>query len=267
MPNDMDHALEHPEVAGWGLAAQTPATPGPSRTTGSCDQCQAAVAEFEPVAQVFRLAAPAAEPPADLEARSVAAVQHAVLAADRQERRPPGKASRCGICTGRSPHCRCLPPVAAAAVTAAVFIGVQVFQGAAPRRWRPRSTSTPRPATRDRAWPSPAVQMAASRSSSPSRACPVLGSGQFYECWYAGPDNRPGHPDLITAGTFVVDRTGSETFTMWSAADPRQVQYHADHRSTARRRQPAWQGNSLRHRPGLARRGPVISRATARSPS
>jgi hypothetical protein len=46
---------------------------------------------------------------------------------------------------------------------------------------------------------------------------PGLGAGQFYECWYAGAGNRPGHPKLITAGTFTA-RTGS--FTMWSAADP-----------------------------------------------
>ena len=45
--------------------------------------------------------------------------------------------------------------------------------------------------------------------------------GQFYECWYAGPDNRPGHPDLITAGTFTVSPDGSATVQMWSAADPR----------------------------------------------
>jgi len=51
---------------------------------------------------------------------------------------------------------------------------------------------------------------------------PALPPGQFYECWYAGPDNRPGHPDLITAGTFVVNHSGNGTFTMWSAANPAQ---------------------------------------------
>ncbi|MDQ2874883.1 MAG: zf-HC2 domain-containing protein [Actinomycetota bacterium] len=48
-----------------------------------------------------------------------------------------------------------------------------------------------------------------------------LGSGRFYECWYAGPRNRPGRPDLIAAGTFAVGRGGSATVQMWSAADPR----------------------------------------------
>jgi hypothetical protein len=50
---------------------------------------------------------------------------------------------------------------------------------------------------------------------------PKLGSGQFYECWYAGPGNRPGHPNLITAGTFTVGPTGAATVQMGSAANPR----------------------------------------------
>jgi hypothetical protein len=50
---------------------------------------------------------------------------------------------------------------------------------------------------------------------------PDLGPGRFYECWYAGPGSRPGHPQLITAGTFTTGRSGTATVQMWSAADPR----------------------------------------------
>jgi hypothetical protein len=46
---------------------------------------------------------------------------------------------------------------------------------------------------------------------------PKLEPGQFYECWYAGPGNRPGNLQLITAGTFI---TSNGTLNMWSAADP-----------------------------------------------
>ncbi len=49
-----------------------------------------------------------------------------------------------------------------------------------------------------------------------------LGAGHFYECWYASPTDRPGRRDLITAGTFTVDSSGSATMQMWSAADPRE---------------------------------------------
>ena len=35
------------------------------------------------------------------------------------------------------------------------------------------------------------------------------------------PGSRPGHPDLITAGTFTTGSSGIATVQMWSAADPR----------------------------------------------
>ena len=34
------------------------------------------------------------------------------------------------------------------------------------------------------------------------------------------PGNGPGHPVLITAGTFIVGPSGTATVQMWSAADP-----------------------------------------------
>ena len=46
---------------------------------------------------------------------------------------------------------------------------------------------------------------------------PKLRNGQFYECWYADLNNRPGNPERITAGTFAAS---NGTFNMWSAADP-----------------------------------------------
>ena len=48
-----------------------------------------------------------------------------------------------------------------------------------------------------------------------------LGAGRYYECWYAGP-GRPGHRELIAAGTFTTGRSGAASVTMWSAADPGQ---------------------------------------------
>jgi hypothetical protein len=49
-----------------------------------------------------------------------------------------------------------------------------------------------------------------------------LAPGEFYECWFAGAGNKPGHPILISAGTFSIGRSGSAKVSMWSAADPRQ---------------------------------------------
>jgi hypothetical protein len=46
---------------------------------------------------------------------------------------------------------------------------------------------------------------------------PQLSSAQFYECWYAGPNDRPGHLDLIAAGTFTA---ANGRVNMESAANP-----------------------------------------------
>ena len=47
-----------------------------------------------------------------------------------------------------------------------------------------------------------------------------LGAGRYYQCWYAGPGRRPGHRELIAAGTFTTGRSGTASIMMWSAADP-----------------------------------------------
>ena len=104
----------------------------------------------------------------------------------------------------------------AAAVTAAAFIGVHAFQAAAPavvasyvlRPWPGQSGSAS--AITDEINGGYQTQLTA-------KDLPKLGSGQFFECWYAGPDHRPGHPQLISGGTFA---SSNGTFTMWSAADP-----------------------------------------------
>ena len=79
MAYDAQHALDHPEVAGWALGALDPDDmPAFEEHLRSCEQCQAQVAEFTAVAKSLALAAPAAEPPAGLELKVVAAVQYAV---------------------------------------------------------------------------------------------------------------------------------------------------------------------------------------------
>jgi hypothetical protein len=84
MPYDVQHALDHAEVAGWVLGVLDP---DDARDFGAhllgCDQCQAAVAEFEPVAQGLKGAVPAVEPPADLAAKTLAAVQALAFASRR----------------------------------------------------------------------------------------------------------------------------------------------------------------------------------------
>ena len=177
--------------------------------------------------EASHFAAPAAEPPPDLEFKTLAAVQYAVMAESQTQPEAPsepaapkpssaGKASRWWHLHWTNPLLSVVTALGAAAVTAAAFIGVQVFQASAPAvaasfslHAQPgqsgSATATVRHA--DGGWE---IKLTV-------KDLKKLGPDQFYECWYAGPNNRPGHPQLITAGTFA----GSNgTFNMWSAADP-----------------------------------------------
>jgi hypothetical protein len=226
----------------------------------SCSQCQRAVAEFEAVARAFRYPVPDAEPPPELEAKVLASVQHAVLTARRSDQAPtiqhavlttqpdrtptvagiqrpvlgdrrdegtpeppatPAKAAPARSARWWHWHWNArllsLATAVAAVIAGAVFFGTQLFSSAAPAIAIPlhaqpgftgSGLATPRHT--DVGW---SINLTVAHLK-------VLPSGQFYECWYAGPGNRPGHPNLITAGTFVVGQSGGGTFTMWSAADP-----------------------------------------------
>ena len=48
-----------------------------------------------------------------------------------------------------------------------------------------------------------------------------LGAVDYYECWYATP-GKPGHRQLVSAGTFIVGNDGGGTFSMTSGVDPDQ---------------------------------------------
>lgn len=232
MPSKGRADLAHPEVAGWMLGKLDPAEAEDFRAhLAGCPHCQAAVDELAPVGQALRHLPPAAEPPPGLEALTIARVQAAAAAAGRSRRAP----SRI-----RWPrwNARLLAAAAAAAAVIAA-VAVVLSQGGTPART-----------------PVAAVIVLHSPSSGPAAGRAVVtrraggwsirlsvhglrppGPGRFYECWYAGPGNRPGHRELITAGTFIVGPDGQGTFTMWSAADPhvfRTMQITAEHPGDAR---------------------------------
>ena len=233
MPYDAQHALEYPEVAGWALGAlDSDDLAAFGEHLQSCGQCQAEAAEFTPVADGLKFAAPAVEPPDGLELKTVAAVQYAVMATARGESEPApapvaanvlepkpssqNRASRWRHLHWTNPLLYAGTALGAAAVTAAIFIGAGHSRAAAPAvaasfslKAQPgqagSATATARHA--NGGWE---IQFTA-------QDLPKLAKGQFYECWYAGANNTPGHPELITSGTFVGN---NGTFNMWSAADP-----------------------------------------------
>jgi hypothetical protein len=228
MAYDVQHALEHPEVAGWALGALDPddATAFEEHLR-SCEQCQAEVAGFAPVARSLALAAPAAEPPPDLELKIVAAVRYAVMAESRTEPEPGpqlvapkpssrSKASRWWHLHWTSPLLPVVTALGAAAVTAAVFIGAQIFATAAPAVAASYNLRPP-PGQVGSATATVRQTGAGYEIQLTAKQLPKLAKGQFFECWYAGPNNRPGRKELISGGTFD---SSNGTFTMSAAADP-----------------------------------------------
>ena len=142
MAYDAQHAVEHPDTAGYVLGALDPddlaAFEGHLAT---CEQCRAEVDEFGPVADSLSLAAPAAEPPDDLLFKTLAAVQYAAMAESRPavepELVPPkpataARATRWWHFHWTNPLMTAVTALGAAAVTAAAFIGVQLSQITAP---------------------------------------------------------------------------------------------------------------------------------------
>ena len=88
MPDlDAHPELEHPEVTGWVLGALDPdEAESFQEHLRSCGECQAAVAAFEPVARMLQTAAPAVQPPPDLQARTLASVERAANGTRRAAR-------------------------------------------------------------------------------------------------------------------------------------------------------------------------------------
>ena len=212
-PRDPDPELAHPEAAGWVLGILDGFDA--ERFAGhlrSCRDCQAAVAELGPAARMLHSAAPADAPPPGMRARTLASVAQAAAAAQRGDQRGERRGQWQGL------NVRML------ALAAALVIVVSVGAGLALSRTPPAAAYTV-------ALHSPSAQHASGQvdvtdtDSGWSIQLTVdhvadLGKGGFYECWWVGPGNRPGHPDLISAGTFVVGPSGSATAHMWTAADP-----------------------------------------------
>jgi hypothetical protein len=215
-PRDPDPELAHPEAAGWVLGILDPGDAGRfAAHLESCPDCRAAVAELGPAAQLLQTAAPAAEPPAELQARTLDGVAKAAAAA-----RPGGRRSR-----WRGWNTRMLALAASVVVIAGAVSAGVLLSRPAPAQEVDSVALRPQPGL-------PAAARAASGRAVATQAgggwsvqltvahLADLGPGRFYECWWAGPGNRPGHPVLISAGTFTVGRSGTVTVQMWTAANP-----------------------------------------------
>jgi hypothetical protein len=227
MVYDARHALEHPEVAGRALGSLDPDEVAAfEQHLQTCEQCRGEVAEFTPVAESLALAAPAAEPPGDLEFKVVAAVRYAAMAESaavsavpeapattpQTEVKPSAttKARRWWHLDWTNPL---LSALAAAAVTAAAFLGATLFQSAPALA----ATFTLRPQPGQVGSGTAVARNVAGgfQIKIDLKHLAKLGPGQFYECVYVGQGGR----ELVSGGTFL---TSNGTVTMQSAANPSQ---------------------------------------------
>jgi Anti-sigma-K factor rskA/Putative zinc-finger len=196
----------HQDVAAWVMGALDPE----DRATfaihlETCSSCREEVRVLQPVRGWLGVAAPPIELPPGLRAKTVQAVEQAVERAAALDHR-------------RGLRVRLL-----AAAAAVVLIGT----GAAVTAVRARD---PRPSVTI-ALRAPGTGTAHGQAVGHDTAAgwsvalsvgglPPLAEGEHYECWYAGADNAPGHPDLISAGSFEVGPDGSATeVQMWTVVD------------------------------------------------
>ena len=185
----------HPDVAGWVLGSLDPQDAEEfAEHLDTCAAYKEAVRTFQPVRGLLEVATPSVELPPGLRARTLRTVE---LAAVRDLRR-----RRVG---------RWLAAAAAVAVLAAASVGVLI------------RTTSPSPRTVSIALTAPDGGGATGRAvghDTPAgwsvtmsvHGLPPVPEGHgHYECWYVAPDDRPGHPDRVSAGSFEVGPDGSAT--------------------------------------------------------
>jgi anti-sigma-K factor RskA len=210
---DLDALAEagHEDAAGWVLGILDPDDHARFEAhLTSCQACQQAVADLGAPAMMLKAALPVMEtlpviePPAGLRARTLAAVEQAAKKSARRRWTPRRtiSAAAVAVIAAVAAIIASLVGSAAPALAFTIPLHATTYGGAASGSAVAHHTSD--------GW---SIQLNVSHLK-------PLPSGQFYECWYAGPGNRPGHPDLITAGTFTVGASGSASVQMWSAADP-----------------------------------------------
>ena len=188
-----------------------PGSSGPGRFTAfeehlqSCEQCQAVVAEFEPVVQEPQVRSTGGRAAGRPEARTIAAVQYAVMTESQ-----PGPAPAPTVATAtpepKPARRESKPLVAPPLDQPSAFRGHRLG-----RRCGDRGRFHRRPVSQVAA---PAVAASFSLQAQPGQSGSAtavarhvnggweiqltvkhlkkLRPGQFYECWYAGPDNGPG---------------------------------------------------------------------------
>jgi anti-sigma factor RsiW len=261
MLSDRDIELAHPEAFDYVFGNLPPARSAEfDRHLAGCLYCQSVIAEYGEIGGIIKLLPPHVEPAADLEDRTVAAMLAAVGeqpaepatvikprpqpgpgAEDATQPRPvlvnqPAPAETPDPATAPNPPAVTRLPVwrrypgrlAAAVAIAAAIIAAAVL---VPLRSSPAQATVVialrvTAAGQAQGFGAATGQAIARQDASGSwditltvRHLKHFDPKPWYECWYVSQDGR----QAASAGTFLVPVSGSRTFTMTSAADPRDL--------------------------------------------
>jgi anti-sigma factor RsiW len=253
MLSERDLELAHPEAFDYVFGNLAPARRAEfDRHRADCRYCQGVIAEYAEIGGIIKLLPPQAEPTADLEDRTVAAMIAAVgeqpaepetlikprprlgpAAEDATQPRPTLVNQPAPAETTDRPAVTWLPVwrrypgrLAAAVAVAAAIIAAAVV---VPLRGSPAQTTVVialrvTAAGQAKGFGAATGQAVARQDASGSWDITLtvqhlkhFDDKPWYECWYVSQDGR----QAASAGTFLVPASGSRTFSMTSAADPR----------------------------------------------
>lgn len=235
-----DSDVVHADVAGWVLGALDPDESERFEAhLETCDECRQEVAELGPAAQMFKAILPGVdlasgpEPPADLQARTMARIQQA----SRKSR-------------WRRGNLRTLAAAAAAVVAvAAAGIGFSLAQSTAalaftiPLHHEPGKTGSGQ-AVAHQAPGGWSIQMNVEHLR-------PLRSNQFYECLYAGPDKQARSSSADPGRDLHRERQRQRQRPYVERRQPAQVPHHGDRHRAGRQPRPAGHGRPRRQSPSL----------------
>jgi hypothetical protein len=212
-----DELAEHVDVAGYLLGALEPADKETfEQHLRACEHCRAEAGELRAIPGLLRQAAPPVDLPADLKARTIAAVDQAATREERTAAAVEQTAAR-----GRRRRWLRLAAAAVAAAIVLFFAGVTLSQ-VGPLAPRDRVIQFTLAAPDG----GPARGIAQVRQVGDGLAItmevsglPPTPPGSVYECWYVGPGDALERPNRVSAGTFTVGTDGRASLRMHSAAD------------------------------------------------
>jgi len=232
---------DHTDLGAYALGALEP--PEQARFEehlAGCAECQAELSEFRGLAVLVERAAPSFRMPADLEAKTLAAVARAA----EEDARAAGTAGAAGAVARDEPvehepvarreHAAeprrrrlfTLPRLGfafagAAAIAAALFIGTRLGSEEIPGEFELRAALSSPKGGRTLATATISDIGIGRRISFRTDELAILPKGEFYELWFVGPGDTPEDLNRISAGTFHPDEQGRTYVELKAAVDPK----------------------------------------------